>query len=297
MILGLIGIGRWGKNIIATLEKTEGAKLKYLSARDGKSLASFGEQYEKLTDWREFLAKKDLEAILIATPASTHFELIKAAIAVGKHVFAEKPMVTSTKEAEGIRKLVAKSGKIFMVGYQYLFNENIRYLKREIEKGSFGKILKVESTHIVSPSRPDVDIFWDAAPHPLSIFQYFFNPKALLGTEGKIARDDASVEVTFKDSPELSIITSCGGKTKTRKLTVIGKKATAVLDETLAKNKLAITRNGKTEYPEIGSSEPLRNELEHFIHCIQTSKTPLTNINFGCQITNWLETIEKTLHH
>ncbi len=202
-------------------------------------------------------------------------------------------MVLSLSEARKLKKVVRESGTVFMVSYQYLYNDYINYLKKEIESGSFGKIIEVTSEHRVSPSRPDVDILWDAGPHPLSIFQYFFAPEKLISAKGKIEHDSASVKVKFENAPELHITASCFGNTKTRKLTLRGEKATAVLDETLEKDKLVITKNGKTTYPEINFSQPLRNELEHFIACIQTGATPLTNVDFGCRITEWLETISR----
>ncbi len=303
--LALIGVGKWGKNIVSTLETIPDANLKYLSARDLESLSSYGEKHEKVSDWHVLLKKKDLDAVLIATPPSPHCMLIESALKAGKHVFVEKPMVLSSDEAKRIQKLVASTGNVFMVGYQYLFNDNIRYIKKEIEKGTLGKILSVKSEHIVSPSRPDVNIFWDAGPHPLSVFQYLFNPQNLISAEGSIKHDRASIQLKFsarggsasggENASSLEIIAACFGQTKVRKLTVTGEKATAVLDETLERNKLAILKDGTVCYPEIDSRESLRNELEHFIRCIQTGSTPLTDIHFGCRITEWLETISKLL--
>ena len=178
-----------------------------------------------------------------------------------------------------------------MVGYQYLYNDYINYLKKEIESGSFGKILEVKSEHLVSPPREDVDIFWDAAPHPLAIYQYFFSPKKLISAEGKIEHDSATVKVKFDRGPVLEIVTSSFGEKKTRKLTIVGKKATAVLDETLEKDKLTIIKNGQVVNPKIDFKEPLLTEVEHFIYCIQTNSKPLTNVDFGCRITEWLSII------
>jgi len=277
---GLIGLGRWGKNYLRLLQDMAGVTLT-ASANHGNV--------------SDIFSNPEIEAVFIVTPPSTHYSLIQAGLKSGKHVSVEKPMVLNTADAKKLQILVGQSGKTFMVGSQYLFNDNINYLKKEIEKGAFGKILSVKSEHVLSPSRPDVGIFWDAAPHPFSVFQYLFNPGKLISAEGKIEHDNASVKAWFENSPMLEITALCFGQTKVRKLTVVGEKATAVLDETLEKHKLAIIKNGKTNYPEITSKEPLRTEIEHFIHCIQTGEAPLTDINFGCQITEWLEIISKKL--
>lgn len=293
--LALIGVGRWGKNLISTLEKIPEANLKYLCASTLASIASYPAKYEKVSSWQELLTKKDLDAVLIATPPSTHARIATACIEQSIPVFVEKPMVLSVPEAQRLQAIIKKSGQVLMVGYQYLFNDSVRYVKIEIEKGAFGKILSVKSEHFLSPSRPDVGIFWDTGSHPLSVFQYLFNPEDLTAAKGNIERDQASVKVQFENAPTLEIIASCFGEIKTRKLTLVGEKGGAVIDETLPKNKLAITKNGKTSYPEIGLKMPLRNEMEHFLHCLQTGSVPLTNVDFGCRITEWLEVISKRL--
>lgn len=295
MILALIGVGRWGKNIIQTLETIPEIKLKYLCANSVDSLASYSNKYEKFTDWHALLEHKDIDGVIIATPPSTHALIVSAFIERGLPVLVEKPMVLSVEEAEKLRAILVGRNQIFMVGYQYLYNSYIHYLKKEIERGFLGKVLEVRSEHRVSPPRPDVDILWDAGPHPLSIFQYFFKPLKILSAVGNIGHDSVSVKLEFVDAPQLQMLASCSGSIKTRKLTIVGKKGEAVLDETLEKNKLAIKKDSQIVYPTINQTPPLKNELEHFIHCIRTRTTPLTDINFGCEITKWLETITPSL--
>jgi len=295
--LALIGVGRWGKNLISTLEKIPEAKLKYLCAGTLVSLASYPARYEKVSPWQKLLKRKDIDAVLIATPPSTHARIATAFIEQNIPVFVEKPMVVSVSEAQKLQAIVKKSGKVFMVGYQYLFNDYVRYLKEEIEEGAFGKILSIKNEHVISPSRPDVDIFWDAGSHPLSVFQYLFEPKKLISAEGEIKHDSAFVKVEFENAPSLEIVASCFGEVKTRKVTLLGERGSAVIDETLPQNKLVITKNGKASCPEIDLKEPLRNEMGHFLNCLQTGSPPLTNVDFGCRITEWLEIISKKLNN
>ena len=293
--LALIGVGRWGKNIVSTLEKIPGSNLKYLCADDKESLAPYAKKYEIMLDWRDLLKKKDVGAVFIATPAKTHAEIAAGFLTRNIAVFTEKPMTVNISEAKRLKMLVKKTGSVFMVGYQYVYNGYVNFIKKEIEAGSFGKILAVESEQALIPPRQDIDVFWDAGPHPLSIFQYLFNPAHLLSAEGKIAHDSALVHVTFENTPKLEIAASYFGAKKTRKLTIVGEKAAAILDETLEKNKLAIVKNGKTVRPEIDAGESLKNELEHFLRCVQTGETPRTNVAFGSTITEWLEIISKKI--
>lgn len=267
-------------------------------------LGHFGKNYQRLLNpaiivtahsgsAEEVWKNPHIEAVVIATPPTTHFELAKKALEAGKHVLVEKPMVLNMQEAEGLKDALRQAqGKfqrnlVFMVGLQYLYNDYINYLKKEIERGSLGKILAVKSEHRLSPPRPDVDIFWDAAPHPLAVFQYFFAPEKLISAEGKIKHGSATVKIKFDKGPVLEIIASCFGDKKIRQLTIVGEKTTAVLDETLAKNKLNIAS--------IAAGEPLKNEINHFIDCIQTGAQPLTNIDFGLKITEHLEAISRRL--
>ena len=278
MNFALIGRGKWGENYENLLKEIPDVSLQAIVTASSGNLESV-------------LQNPDINCVVIATPPKTHFDLAKAALETGKHVLLEKPMVMNLKEAEELKRVVENSDRIFMVGFQYLFNDYIRYLKKEIENGAFGEIKKVSSEHFQSPPRTDMNSFWDAAPHPLSIFQYYFEPTKILNVEVETTtREFTSVKVQFDRGPLLSIKTSWPGERKVRKLTLKGEKQTAILDETLENQKLRFS-SGLT--PDIKAREPLRSELEHFINCIKNKNLPLTNVNFGYQITNWLDKISK----
>lgn len=296
LTLALIGVGRWGKNIVSTLENIPEANLKYLCARDMESMTSYSDKYEKVIDWRKLSEKKDLAAVLIATPANTHLEISEYFLSKNIPVFTEKPMVLNLEEAKRLKMSAKNNGAVFMVGYQYVFNDYINYVKNEINTGSFGKILSIKSEQALIPQSADTDVFGDAGPHPLSIFQYLFNPSELISVEGKIEHDSAVVTIQFTHAPKLHIETRSFNDVKIRKLTIIGEKITAVLDETLKENKLSMTKNdGVTTYPKITSNDSLRNELEHFIFCVKNKSEPLTDISFGYKVTEWLEIISKKM--
>jgi len=280
MNFALIGAGKFGKNYDRLLKEIPGVSLKAIVTASSGNLETV-------------LQDPEINCVVIATPPATHFEIAKTALEAGKHVLLEKPMVLSVQEAEELKKVVGKSGRVFMVGFQYLFNGYIQYLKKEIENGAFGEIKKISSEHFQSPPRNDVNAFWDAAPHPLSIFQYYFEPTKILNVEVETAtREFTSVKVRFDRAPLLSIKTSWPGEKKVRKLILEGEKQTAILDETLEKQKL---RFSSGLVPNIEADEPLRNEVEHFLDCIQNQKTPLTDVNFGCLNTKWLEIISENL--
>lgn len=352
----LVGAGKFGKNYLRLLQNTPGINLRTVVTKDSARSENLPLSIEHYTNLERVLKNPEINCVVIVTPPKTHFALAKAALEAGKHVLLEKPMAVNIKEAEELKRVVGKSDKVFMVGFQYLFNSYIRYLKKEIESGTFGEIKNVSSEHFQSPPREDVTAFWDAAPHPLSIFQFIFNPKKIIKTFGEEKnlenpKDYAKATVQFDRGPMLNITTSWPGKPgsrnsaalpldhsamrndpaefslpggeKVRKLTIQGEKITAILDETKTVDKFILISNndGKVTVPAIDAGEPssetsvafsdqprkagltevllpgepLKNEVAHFIDCIQNRKTPLTNVNFGYLNTKWLEEISSKI--
>ena len=270
----LIGAGKFGKNYLRLLQNTPGITLQAVITKDSTRPKDLPLSIEHSANLEQVLKNPEIDCVVIVTPPATHFKLAKAALVTGKHVLLEKPMTVNLKEAGELKKIVENSGKVFMVGFQYLFNNYIQYLKKEIEIGSFGKIIKINSEHFQSPPRDDVNAFWDAAPHPLSIFQFIFNPKKIIKVSGEQKnlesaglKDYAQATVQFDRGPLLNITTSWPGKQKVRKLTVQGEKITAVLDETKTDGKLTLTDTaGNITTPKITAQEPLQAEMEHFIY-------------------------------
>lgn len=287
----LIGRGKFGKNYERLLKEIPGISLQAIVTASSGNLESV-------------MQNPEINCVVIATPPKTHFALAKAALEAGKHVLLEKPMVVNLKEAEALKELVENSDRIFMVGFQYLFNDYIRYLKKEIGSESFGKIMNISFEHFQSQPRNDVNVFWDVAPHSISIFQFIFNLKKIIKVSGEQKNlenpnleDYAKAKVQFDHGPLLDITTSWPGKEKIRKLTIQGERKTAVLDETKSAEKFILISNGdnKITIPTISAGEPLKNEIEHFIDCIKNRKAPLTDINFGYFNTQWLEIISQKI--
>jgi UDP-2-acetamido-3-amino-2,3-dideoxy-glucuronate N-acetyltransferase len=293
--IAVIGAGKWGKNIISTLEKMNRVNLKYLCARDQISLAPFSNEYTKLTDWHVLLSKNDLDAVIIATPASTHTSMAISFLEKNIAVFVEKPMSLSIAEAKKLKKASEKSKAVFMVGYQYVFNQNVDFIKKEILNKKIEAISFMKTEHIKSPTRSDIDIFWDVASHPLSIYQHLFGQPRIKSVKGKMKPDFVSAEVSFENAPKLKIKAANEGEKKIRQIAFETKIQKILIDETLEEKKLSISKNGKTNHPKIVQIEPLLSELNHFVECLEKNHPPVTNINFGFQVTEWMETICKAL--
>jgi predicted dehydrogenase len=240
---------------------------------------------EAKTAWND----PDIDCIVIATPPSTHFVITRQAMTHHKHVLVEKPMVTSTAESRELEKLVERSNEIFMIGFTYIYNDHINCLKKAIECGALGAVLSMRAEHRHKPERNDINSFWDAAPHPLSVFSYLFNPTNLVKVRLETStRRLTSATLQFDRGPILRIATESNSPKKIRKMVFDGELQTATLDETRKTKKLLFSRDGA---PRLAVDEPLRNELEHFIRCVRSKQQPITNLRFGARVTKWLEEV------
>ena len=282
---GLIGLGRFGKHYDRLLREIPGVELASVATRHSEIRT------------QDIFVDKNIDAVVIATPPSTHAGLILEALRAGKHVLVEKPMVTSVAEADAVRCELAR-GIVFMVGYQYVYNDHIRTLKKLLP--SLGKIHYVRGEHLYNgPRREDVGCFMDASPHHLSLLEYLFKPGDAVTVRGRqlmftnAERDDfTAATVTFASGLSAHLITSWVAPEKITKLTLVGEQGMAVYNDRAEENKLQVfDSSGTPSSPVISAREPLRNELEHFIDCIRTGATPLSNIDLGIRVTKWCENI------
>jgi UDP-2-acetamido-3-amino-2,3-dideoxy-glucuronate N-acetyltransferase len=297
----LVGFGKFGKNYWRLLQETPPFELDSIVTRSGDpSLPGVFHS----NNFDEVLKNRVIDCAIIATPPATHFELTKKALEAGKHVLVEKPMVLSAEEARELASLAKERGRICMVGYQYIYNDAIAFIKKFIEDNPLDPPLLMESEHYLSPPREDTNCFWDAAPHPLSVFQFLFNPSAIVsvtGTSkkrpGEAFEDFITATIIFDTGPKLSIATSWLGEKKVRKFSLSHAHARIVLDETLPSDNLTIISNRSPMPVPQFKSEPLKNELAHFAKCIESGSIPRTSAEFGCVITEWLEKISNSIQN
>ncbi|OGE78148.1 MAG: hypothetical protein A2751_03225 [Candidatus Doudnabacteria bacterium RIFCSPHIGHO2_01_FULL_46_14] len=287
---GVIGTGRFGQHYTRLLREIQGVFL----------LAT-ASQHENNSE--ALLENPDIDCVVIASPAATHFEYIKKALKNGKHVLVEKPMVTSAAEAEEIKILIAKSGKIFMVAHQYLYNDYIRALKARIESGDLGEGANINAEHLYpGPIRQDVGVFWDAAPHEMAIIDYLFGPSRVIYAQG-IARkvsgapvdDYVSVDVQFENKVFASLLYNSASLQKTHRIVLTASKGTAIYDD-MADDKLKFNLGKEPVIEKISAREPLRSELEHFTSCVRNNTLPLTDIDHGLRVIKNLEMVYEHLN-
>jgi predicted dehydrogenase len=287
----VIGTGRFGQHYVRILQSLPGAVLKTVVSR------SSGDPDAVLRD-------REIDCVVIATPAATHFDYLRRGIEAGKHVLVEKPMVLSVAQAEVIKNLLDKSPVVMMVGHQYVYNAHLQLLKNEITSGRLGRVRFISYEHFYpGPVREDVGAFWDAAPHALSIIDWLCDGPEVATAQGSILKitqekfdDFAQTMVEFEGRVQLAFAVSSVAPQKTRRMTFAAENGVATFTEIEGQTQLQMAVKGSVvALPTVLDTEPLRSELEHFIRSVQTGETPITGIAHGLRVTRNLEKIYRRL--
>jgi predicted dehydrogenase len=318
--VALIGFGHWGPNYARILAGTlGGARLVACAEPSAGRLAAFERQFpaaRAYADYTRMLRDGDVDAAIVATPTSTHREIVEACLGAGLDVLVEKPLAATVADAEAMAALARGTGRTLMVGHTFLFNPAVRAIKGYIDQGLLGDIryLYFQRTGL-GPIRQDVNALWDLAPHDISMLRYWLgaDPIALVargqsylkpGTE-----DVVFVTLNYPDQVLASVHVSWLDPVKTRRVTVVGDRKMVVFDDTHSTEKLRIydrgadyqprdgefagfmaaVRDGDIVIPRIDPAEPLREQLAHFIDCLLTGREPITTAEDGVAIVRVLE--------
>ena len=323
--IGIIGCGHWGSNHIRVFNMNENVKLLACCDKDQKRLKSLSRQFPSLSvssDYDKVLSNKKLDAVIIATPTTSHYQLVKKAFLNGKHVLCEKPLTVKEEESKELVDLAKKKKRVLMVGYVFLFNNGIAALKEYIQRKEFGKIqyLHFARTNL-GQIRDDVDVIYDLASHDISIASFLLGgwPKKVSASAGFFLRkhiaDTAFITLYYPDNVLVNILVSWLDPRKVRRITCVGDKKMAVWDDLNSTEPIRIFNKGVTKEPfysdygefqllpregEVTSpliklAEPLKNQSLRFIEVITQEKSLLTDGLFGLNVTKVLEAIELSI--
>jgi predicted dehydrogenase len=272
-------------------------------------------------DYRDLFNQK-LEAAVIATPPSTHYPIAKACLEHGLHVLVEKPLTLSSAHAEELIELAEKKGLVLMVGHTFLFNAAVHSMKDLIDCGDLGQIYYLDAARLnLGLFSRDLNVLWDLAPHDISILLFLLNKLPLaVSTHGSSCafngiHDVAYVNMVFPDNIMGHIHVSWLDPCKVRRVTVVGSKKMAVLNDTEALEKIKIYdkgvetpvysnnfgefqfsyRYGDILIPNIRLVEPLKTECQHFLDCIIQHEKPCSSGEVGLNVVKILEAAQKSL--
>ena len=323
--IGIIGAGYWGPNLIRNFSSLNDCKVKYVADLREARLQFVNNTFhgiETTTNFQRIFNDATVDAVVIATPVSTHLELGKKALEANKHVFIEKPFTASVKEAEELIEIAKKRDLRLMVGHLFEYHPAVIKIKSLIDEGTIGEVYYLDTARLnLGPPEANVNVIWDLAPHDISILLYLFAeiPHKVYGVGGSYKKDQwkgliqtAHMIIEFPSGKYANIYNSWLSPNKTRRLEIYGSKGMIIYDD-MAENTLTLYDegvdlrlkggsntaanlsygSGEISYPEIPNIEPLKNECQHFIHCIVENKTPKSD---GINGLNVIRIIEEACH-
>ena len=321
--VGVIGYGYWGPNIVRNFQNIEGSQLVALCDKSSAALRRANQAYPSLqttTDPCEIITSTEIDAVAVVTPVWTHFELAKAALQNGKHVFVEKPFAASSEQGEELIDLAEKKHLKIMVDHTFLFTGAVRKIRQLIDDKVLGDLYYYDSLRVnLGLFQHDVSVIWDLAPHDLSIMDYLLQdkPEAIVATGEKHlngVEDVAFITVYFPRnviahinvnwlSPVKVRTTLMGGEKKMlvwndleadEKIKVYDKGVRMTNDEGLH-NLLVSYRSGDMWAPHVEQVEALKVEMEYFVECISNDKTPFNDGIAGLRVVKMLEAAEQSV--
>ena len=321
---GVIGYGYWGPNVVRNLDHLE--RVDVLAVCDLSTAARERAQkafphVEVTSDPVALLSSTEIDAIAVVTPVWTHYELAKAALENGKHVFVEKPFTSNSAQAEELIALAEKKNLKIMVDHTFLFTGAVRKIRQLLDENALGKLYYYDSTRVnLGLFQHDVNVIWDLAPHDLSIMDHVIQqrPEALVATGQSHLNgheDVAFITLYFPDkviahinvnwlSPVKIRTTLIGGETKmlvwndqsADEQVKVYDRGVSVSSREGVYKLLVNYRSGDMWAPRLERAEALTHELTYFVECITKDQTPMNDGRAGLRVVKMLEASTESIH-
>jgi len=317
--IGVIGYGYWGPNLVRNFVEVPGAEVGVICDLRPEQLAKAQARYpavETTTDYREMVASPRIDAIAIATPVSSHFELAMQALQAGKHVLVEKPLAATSDQALRLIEEADRRNRVLMVDHTFVYTSAVRKIQELVTSNGLGDIYYYDSVRVnLGLFQHDVNVIWDLAVHDLSIMDYVLplQPQAVSATGMSHIRGEpenvAYLTVFFDSCLIAHIHVNWLAPVKVRRTLIGGSRKMIVYDDLEPSEKVKIYDKGITinESPEsiyqmlisyrIGDmwaphlerTEALRTEALHFLSCIEHGERPITNGEAGLRVVRIIE--------
>ena len=320
---GVIGYGYWGPNIVRNVRTLEGCQLVGIcdqSPAARKRILSANPGIPVYSDYHELVGSPDVDAIAVITPVWTHFEVAKAALENGKHVFVEKPFTSSVAQAEELINLAEQKNLKIMVDHTFLFTGAVRKMRELLDEGVLGKLYYYDSTRVnLGLFQHDCNVIWDLAPHDLSIMNHLLDAEAeAISATGQTHlnghEDIAFITAYFPEKMIAHINVNWLSPVKVRTTLIGGEKKMLVWNDLEADEKLKIYdkgvdvksqeglynllvsyRTGDMWAPQVEQVEALRLELSYFVECVAGNKTPMNDGVAGLRVVRMLEAASESV--
>ena len=322
--VAVIGGGGWGKNHVRNFAEIPSCRLKTVCDLNEKVLAAHKAAYKEVevtTKSDEVLADREVDAVVIATDAASHYPLARQALEAGKHVFVEKPMTLAPAESEDLVKRADAAKKVLMVGHLLEYHPCVLQLKDLVDKGQLGALRYMYCQRVnLGVIRKDENAWWSLAPHDVSIILFIFQAEpATVTAQGQAylrpgVEDVVFAQLKFADGRMAHIHVSWFDPHKIRKVTLVGSDKMATFDDMDASEKIRIydkgvnvsgsvvdyeqaisIRSGDILIPKTPGGEPLRIECLHFLECIEKGRTPRSDGRDGLRVVRVLDAAARSL--
>ena len=322
--IAIIGHGYWGPNLVRNFSKHENCKVTYVIDKLQDRLKEVKILYPEInvsTSFEQVLTSQDVDAVVIATPVSTHYDIAKKALEHSKHVLVEKPMTNSVKHAKELIELSKKVNKVLMVDHTYLYTGAIQKIKELIDNNSLGEIQYIDSTRInLGIFQSDVNVLWDLATHDISICTFLLKEHPIsvqaIGNSHTESNFEDIAYLTLHYNSDKIVHVNCSwiSPVKIRHMLIGGDKKMILFNdlETTEKIKiydtqyqttkssnekkiLADYRTGDIYIPKISMREGLNWLTEDFVNAILNDSTPISNYEIGLQVVKILEASQQSI--
>jgi predicted dehydrogenase len=316
--VGVIGYGYWGPNIVRNFNNPGISQVAMVCDRSPAALGRVAQAFPQVKvtqDSAELITSTEVDVVAVVTPVWTHFELAKAALENGKHVFVEKPFTYTSAQAEQLVNLAERKGLQIMVDHTFLFTGAVKKIRQLIDDGTLGNLYYYDSTRVnLGLFQHDVNVIWDLAPHDLSIMDHIIQekPEGVVATAEKHLNgleDVAFLTFYFPHNIIAHINVNWLSPVKVRTTLIGGEKKMLVWNDLEADEKIRIYdkgvekiagtegiyevlvkyRTGDMWAPQVEHTEALKKELEYFVQCINTNRTPINDGKAGWRVVRMLE--------
>lgn len=321
--VGVIGYGYWGPNIVRNLHGLDSARVEMVCDKSASALARVRKAYpgiKTVSDPAEVISSPEVDAVAVITPVWTHYDLAKAALQSGKHVFVEKPFTSNAAQAEELIELAARKKLTIMVDHTFLFTGAVRRIRELVDQNVLGDLYYYDSLRVnLGLFQHDVSVIWDLAPHDLSIMDHLIkhDPEAIVATGEKHLNgheDMAFITIYFPRNVIAHINVNWLSPVKVRTTLIGGEKKMLVWNDLVADEKVRVYdkgvqvstgegvrdvlvsyRTGDMWSPQVEQLEALRVELDYFADCIVNNKTPFNDGPAGLRVVRMLEAAERSV--
>jgi predicted dehydrogenase len=321
--VAVVGLGYWGPNLVRVLHEVPGARVVAACDSRPEALQRIASKYLAVriaTSYEQVLADESVDAVVIATPVSTHYELAAEALRAGKHVFVEKPLAGSSVEALELIELAQREGRTLMPGHTFLYSPPVNLSCELIEAGELGEIFFISTSRVnLGLHQPDVSVAWDLGPHDFSILRYWLKevPVRVSAISRSCVLDDtpdvAFVNLQFPSGTIAHVELSWLAPSKLRRTAIVGSKKMIVYDDTSAEpirifdsgadlpdpdtfGEFRLTyRTGDILSPRVDATEPLQLELADFCDAVRTGAEPRSSARLGLDVVRITEAVARSL--